>query len=108
MGNALCLAQGGKAKPPELYATARVSPIPAFRKRRRSGGGRAAGGGDAGATGPYSLLDACVAVAAAHADRLDIGVLPAELIQLVADHLIDEGARRHAGTAGRHAARGPR
>ncbi|KIY92002.1 hypothetical protein MNEG_15961, partial [Monoraphidium neglectum] len=81
MGNALCLSQREK-KSPEQYATAaRVSPIPTFRKRRRP----------SGANAPASLQDLCVAVVAANAASLDISVLPSELIQRVADHLVDEG-----------------
>jgi hypothetical protein len=81
MGNALCLSQREK-KSPEQYATAaRVSPIPTFRKRRRP----------SGADAPSSLQDLCVAVVAANAAGLDISVLPSELIQRVADHLVDEG-----------------
>lgn len=82
MGNALCFAQRDK-KPPD-YATARISPIPAFRKRRRDGG--SAGGGLPGAR---TLQDWCVAAVAGAAERLDISVLPSELIQRVADHLVD-------------------
>ncbi|KAI8466503.1 MAG: hypothetical protein J3K34DRAFT_472525 [Monoraphidium minutum] len=80
MGNALCLS---REKPPKavLATAARVSPIPAFRKRRRSSGEGA----------PPTLQDLCVASVAGAAARLDISVLPSELIQRVADHLIDEG-----------------
>ncbi|GBF89332.1 hypothetical protein Rsub_02209 [Raphidocelis subcapitata] len=85
MGNALCLAQREK-KPPD-YATARISPIPAFRRRRRSSGD----GASAGPPGGRSLQDWCVAAVAESAERLDISVLPSELIQRVADHLVDEG-----------------
>lgn len=100
MGNALCLSRGDKPPgsgggadgAPSAAAPARVSPMPSFRRRRRR-----SGDGGAGSTGPPALLDLCVAAvaAAAAAADLDIGVLPSELIQRVADHLIDEG-ERHA------------
>jgi hypothetical protein len=83
MGNSLCLAQREKKEPE--YATARVSPIPAF-KRRRSGSGDGAG------EGPRSLLDLCVAAVASRATDLDVAVLPPELSQRVADHLTEHGA----------------
>lgn len=81
MGNSLCLSQREK-KVPE-YATARVSPIPTYRKRRR----------ESDACAPSSLQDLCVAVVAKNAARLDISVMPMELIQRVADYLVDEGER---------------
>lgn len=88
MGNALCLSGRGESKPQEQYATAaRVSPIPSVRKRRRPS--------DAD-SGPPPLQALCVAAVARRADALDISVLPTELIQRVADYLVDEGEGRGA------------